>query len=198
MIGIVDYGAGNIGSLSNALTHLQIKHEISSTPKKLSICDGIILPGVGAFQAAIQKLENCDLIPFLKDWAISNKPFLGICLGMQLMLDSSEEDGEHEGLGLIKGKVSPLVDPPRSIHIGWNLVKPVQSFRALQKSEYAYFVHSFACYPEDVDIVIGVTTYGDQFTSMFKRKNMIGVQFHPEKSQRFGLKLLKEFSNKLI
>ena len=101
MIGIVDYGAGNIGSLSNALSHLRIEHKVASSPKKLSICDGIILPGVGAFHAAMQKLEKFGLISFLKDWAISDKPFLGICLGMQLMLDLSEEDGEHDGLGLI-------------------------------------------------------------------------------------------------
>ena len=198
MIGIVDYGAGNIGSLSNALSHLRIEHKVASAPEKLSLCDAIILPGVGAFHAAIQKLEKFGLISFLKDWAISDKPFLGICLGMQLMLDLSEEDGKHDGLGLIKGKVSSLSDPPRSIHIGWNLVKPVKEFGVLQKTEYAYFVHAYACYPEDSEITVGVTKYGDEFTSIFKKRNMIGVQFHPEKSQMFGLKLLKEFSDKII
>lgn len=198
MIGIVDYGAGNIGSLSNALAYLHIEHKVTSNPEKLSRCDGIILPGVGAFQAAIQKLEKFGLISFLQDWAESGKPFLGICLGMQLMLEASEEDGEHQGLGLIQGKVLPLYGAPRSIHIGWNLVKPARPHNSLERPEYAYFVHAFACHLEDSEITVGVTTYGQEFTSMFRSRNIIGVQFHPEKSQVFGLKLLKEFSHKFI
>ena len=175
MIGIVDYGAGNIGSLSNALSHLRIEHKVASSPKKLSICDGIILPGVGAFHAAMQKLEKFGLISFLKDWAISDKPFLGICLGMQLMLDFSEEDGEHDGLGLIKGKVSSLSDPPRAIHIGWNLVKPVKAFGVLQKSEYAYFVHAYACYPEDSEITIGVTNKETSLSFLFITNSIVSL-----------------------
>lgn len=195
MIGIVDYGAGNIGSLRNALTFLDIPHVVSGDVDGLSRCSGLILPGVGAFQPAMERLDSFDLVTLLQEWADSRRPLLGICLGMQLLLDQSEEDGPHGGLGLIDGNVTRLRNAPRAIHIGWNQVVPAQTSGSSFEKGYAYFVHSFVCQPTNQDAVIGETLYGDSFVSMLQSGNITGVQFHPEKSQQFGLTILRRFGD---
>ena len=198
MIGIVNYGVGNIGSLRNALEYLDCPVIISENLEKLSDCKGLILPGVGAFSPAMQKLHTLNLIPFLKEWVSNGYPLLGICLGMQLLFTESEEGKLNKGLGIISGKVVKLKGSFRSIHIGWNLVTPRDSDPFLPSSGYAYFVHSYICQPIVPDLVIGETTYGSVFPSVIHSGNVSGVQFHPEKSQQFGLRILSGFRDEVI
>ena len=197
MIGIIDYGVGNIGSIRNGLQFLKIPHIISHQKKNLSSCDGIILPGVGAFESAIKKLKSYDLIDFIKDYTPTIKKLLGICLGMQLLLEKSYEDGNHKGLGLIEGSVEKIKHGPRKIHIGWNKVKAKQ-LNYNFKPDYAYFVHSYKCVLKDEKLVVGETFYGEKIIAIFKKNNILGVQFHPEKSQKFGLSILKQFYEESI
>ncbi len=193
MIGIVDYGVGNIGSLRNALKFLGIPCEMIGDVDRLSRCKGLILPGVGAFQPAMERLDALDLVTFLQEWSDNRRPLMGICLGMQLLLDKSEENGLHKGLGLIPGNVTRLQNAPRAIHIGWNQVVPAKTPGLLSEKGYAYFVHSFVCQPANPSTVIGETSYGESFVSMLQSENTVGVQFHPEKSQKFGLAVLRRF-----
>ena len=197
MIGIIDYGVGNIGSIRNGLEFLNIPHIISHQTKDLSSCEGIILPGVGAFESAIKKLKSYDLIDFIKDYTLKNKKLLGICLGMQLLLEKSYEGGEHKGLGLIEGSVEKIKNAPRKIHIGWNKVESKQSNKDF-KSGYGYFVHSYKCGLKDQKLVVGETFYGEKIIAAFKQNNILGIQFHPEKSQKYGLSILKNFYEKSI
>ncbi len=198
MIGIVNYGAGNIASLTNALDHLGIPLVVSNSPDILANTDKLILPGVGAFGPAMDQLNQLGLSLFIKEWVNNKKPLLGICLGMQLLLSESAEDGQHDGLNIITGKVTKLSQPPRSIHIGWNKVQPRGISTALPDSGFAYFVHAYACRPHDENVVIGETEYGELFPSVLQYGNVLGVQFHPEKSQAFGLDLLRRYANGTI
>ena len=197
MIGIIDYGVGNIGSIRNGLEFLNIPYIISHQTKDLSSCEGIVLPGVGAFESAINKLKSYDLIDFIKDYTSKNKKLLGICLGMQLLLEKSYEGGDHNGLGLIKGSVEKIKNGPRKIHIGWNKVE-VKQLNNNFKSGYAYFVHSYKCVLKDQKLVVGETFYGEKITAIFKKTNILGIQFHPEKSQKYGLSILKNFYEQSI
>jgi len=194
MIGIINYGVGNIGSLQNALTFLGLRSILSKNPDELSQCKALILPGVGAFPPAIEKLDASGLVPFLKDWANKKCPLLGICLGMQLLMTDSEENGLTPGLDLISGQVVKLKNAPRSIHIGWNTVSPRYSNDLIPSEGYAYFVHSYASQQETPEVV-AETIYGVPFASVVRSGNVIGVQFHPEKSQQFGLAILKRFAD---
>ncbi len=194
MIGVIQYGIGNIGSVKNAFSFLEIPCVVSGDMNELSKCDRLILPGVGAFQPAMKILKKLGLNVFLKDWARDGKPILGICLGMQLLLSQSEENGMTDGLGLIPGKVTSLQQSKRKVHIGWNKVEPVQENKIISNSGYAYFVHSFACRPEMESQIIAKTNYGESFASAIQKDNVLGVQFHPEKSQDFGLNILRRFS----
>lgn len=198
MIGIVNYGVGNLGSLRNALDFLDIPNIVSENPGNLSECHGLILPGVGAFSPAMKKLKALNLDSYLKAWVSKGYPLLGICLGMQLLLTESEEGELHEGLGIISGRVTKMKETPRSVHIGWNLVKPKIFNRLLPFPGYAYFVHSYTCWPVVPDHVIGETTYGSIFPSFIQSGNVIGVQFHPEKSQEFGLQILLRFKDETV
>ncbi|HBR87169.1 MAG TPA: imidazole glycerol phosphate synthase subunit HisH [Candidatus Marinimicrobia bacterium] len=194
MIGVIQYGIGNIGSVKNALDHLNIPNVVTADQNQLSSCDRLILPGVGAFEPAMNILSDLKFDSFIKDWANDGKPILGICLGMQLLLSSSEENGVTKGLGLISGHVSPLLESDRKIHIGWNKVEPIAKNDIITESGFAYFVHSYACRQENESHIIAQTTYGESFTSAIQKNNVIGVQFHPEKSQDFGLDILRRFS----
>tara|TARA_Y100000590_G_scaffold470712_1_gene668322 strand:+ start:9904 stop:10494 length:591 start_codon:yes stop_codon:yes gene_type:complete len=195
MIGIIDYGAGNMGSLTNALKHLGIPFLRSNSPDKLVEVDKLILPGVGAFGPAMDRLNQLHLSSFLQKWAYNQKPLLGICLGMQLIFSESDENGNHRGLNIIPGKVKKIKNSLRSIHIGWNHVQLSGKSTTLSHSGFAYFVHAFACHPRDNNVVIGTTEYGEQFPSVIQMEKVFGVQFHPEKSQDFGLDILKRFSH---
>ena len=197
MIAVIDYGVGNLFSLSSSLSYLGLENEITRDPARLETADRIILPGVGAFADAMRKLEETGLVPVLKQQA-QKKPLLGICLGMQLLFDRSYEYGCHEGLGLLKGQVVPMEGKlPADLkipHMGWNALE-VKGGTLLDglDGQYVYFVHSF--FAEDCDdSLAAVTEYGIPITAAVEQGNIYGCQFHPEKSGNVGLSILRKFA----
>ncbi len=191
MIGLVDYGVGNIGSLRFAFDRIGLPVTVSREPEVLDMCDGILLPGVGAFAPAAERLIELELVRYLRDWAAKGRSLLGICLGMQLLFERSEEGRPAPGLGLLSGTVTKLATTNRSSHVGWNRVVDT---RSNMPSHYAYFVHSYACHPSDLAIVQATTTYGATFPAIVTRQNVSGCQFHPEKSGEFGLDILRRWA----
>jgi imidazole glycerol-phosphate synthase subunit HisH len=201
MIGIVDYNMGNLASVQNAFAKIGAQTVVESDPKKFKEYDKLILPGVGAFGDAMAHLRDRNMIDAIKEFAASSKPILGICLGMQLLFESSEEFGEHEGLGLIKGKVvafdtSKFEETLKVPHMGWNrmFTKEHPLFKGLDEEHYLYFVHSFHAVCENEEDSIGKTFYGYEFTSAVAHGNIMGIQPHPEKSHENGLKILENFT----
>ncbi len=200
MIAIIDYNMGNLRSVQNAFEKLGAKTQIVSDPDKISGFEKIILPGVGAFGDAMDHLQSNGMDEAIKDFAKSQKPLFGICLGMQLLLESSQEFGTHKGLGLIPGKVikfdtSKFATPLKVPHMGWNELFVKQKtplFKDLAESFYLYFVHSYhvVC---DEKYVMGETEYGYPFASAIYNGNIYGIQPHPEKSHKVGLQILKNF-----
>ena len=201
MIAIIDYGVGNLFSLSSSLKALGLETEITADAEKLGTADRIILPGVGAFGDAKAKLDATGLVPVLQEEA-KRKPFLGICLGMQLLFDRSFEYGEHAGLGFVPGQVVDLHDDLEDKtlkvpHMGWNslqIVKDDPLFKYFRDGEYVYYVHSF--YAKDcMASTLGTSQYGNvSVTGVVRCGNVWGTQFHPEKSGDAGLRLLKAFA----
>lgn len=198
MIAIIDYGAGNIFSVKNALDHLGVESKLTDKKEDLIAADEIILPGVGAFPWAMNMLKNSGLVDTIKEQA-KVKPFLGICLGMQLLFDKSYEFEECDGLGLIKGHVDLMTDPGLVIpHMGWNKLeynKQVPIFKGLGSDEYVYFVHSYKAHCEDKDIAAYVEYGGRVPALVYDGKYVYGAQFHPEKSGETGLKILRSFGS---
>lgn len=201
MIAIVDYNMGNLASVQNAFAKIGVQTVIESNPEKFKEYDKLILPGVGAFGDAMQHLREREMIEAIKEFAASSKPILGICLGMQLLFESSEEFGEHEGLGLIKGKVvafdnSKFKNALKVPHMGWNrmFTKEHPLFKGLDEEHYLYFVHSLHVVCTNKEDSIGKTFYGYEFTSAVAHKNIMGIQPHPEKSHENGLKILENFT----
>ena len=200
MVAIVDYGVGNLFSLECSLNAIGAEVTVTADPEVLRSADQVLLPGVGAFGDAAEKLRATGLDRVLKELAAAGKPLLGICLGMQLLFEKGYEYGEHEGLGLIPGKVVPMegVIPGelKIPHIGWNALKFKQSsplFSDIQDGDCVYFVHSF--YAADCDeAVIATAEYGAELTAAVASKNVFGCQFHPEKSGSVGLAILKAFT----
>ena len=200
MIGIIDYGAGNLRSVLNAFESLNLKAKLVGRGEELGKFDKIILPGVGAFGEAMQKLKDRNFIPAIKEAVVGGKPFLGICLGMQLLFEQSEEFGVNEGLGLVKGRVvkfdpSKFDAPLKVPHTGWNTInftKQTPINKDLAASEYLYFVHSYHVVCED-DATLGFSEYGYKFVSAVHKDNIFGFQPHPEKSHETGLKILRNF-----
>lgn len=200
MIGIVDYGVGNLFSLKSSLKYLGLEHIVSADMRELARCDRLILPGVGAFGDARAILAGSGMDGFLKEQAHSGKPLLGICLGMQLLLQGSEEFGSHDGLGLIEGRACPLkgdIDPLLKVpHMGWNslhFTKKSELFRYSREGEWVYFVHSF--YGKDCGgDVLATADYSVPVTAAVGRGKVFGTQFHPEKSGTAGLKILRAFA----
>ena len=199
MITIIDYGVGNLFSLSSSLSYLGLENKISRDPKDLRTADHIILPGVGAYGDAIAKLHSSGMAEPLLDEAKSGKPIMGICLGMQLLFDKSFEYGENEGLGLIKGDVVPLlkaVDKNYKIpHIGWNpliIKKECALFKYINNGDCVYFVHSFYVQPSK-EYTAATAEYDIEVTAAAVNKNIYGCQFHPEKSGDVGLNILRAF-----
>jgi len=195
LIGVIDYGAGNLRSLVNAIRSLnrEIRVMERAETKGISV---LILPGVGAFGSAMEKLRNYGWIEEIYKWLEAEKPLIGICLGMQLLFEYSEEEGVFEGLGVFKGWVRKLPKGNLPIpHMGWNEVILKRSSSLLEGfpfPKYFYFAHSYCPFPEDEGVVIGETLYGISFPSIIGRgKNIIGFQFHPEKSGEWGLRLLE-------
>ena len=200
MIAIIDYGVGNLFSLKSSLKKIGVESCVSADPEVLRQADKLILPGVGAFADAAQKLRQSELDKVVKEQTALGKPLLGICLGMQMLFDKSYEYGEHEGLGLIPGQVVGMAGViPAELkipHIGWNelqITKPSKLFAYVKPDDYVYFVHSF--YATNCDeAVIATTEYGAKLTAAVEKDNIYGCQFHPEKSGSVGLGILKAFS----
>jgi glutamine amidotransferase len=199
MIAIIDYQMGNLRSVQKAFEKVGHAAEISSDPKELANADRIVLPGVGAFQDAIAELQRRHLVGPIQDAIAEGKPFLGICLGLQLLFDVSYEDGEHEGLGIVPGKVVRFkISPEYKVpHMGWNecrIVRETPIMAGIEDDSHFYFVHSYHVVPDDPNVVALEADYDQPFCAMIRRDNLIATQFHPEKSQAKGLHMLRNFA----
>jgi len=198
-IGIINYGSGNITSIQNALEHKnKINSELVSDPDILQKYDKLILPGVGAFHPAMQQIKNKSLDIALLEYIKSGKYLLGICLGMQLLSTKSYEHGELNGLNLIEGEVKAFDDLNANIrtpHMGWNSIdfKENKLLNGIDNLSDLYFIHSYYYQTKNIQHTISTTSYGTDFSSIIQKDNIFGVQFHPEKSQENGLKILKNF-----
>jgi imidazole glycerol phosphate synthase glutamine amidotransferase subunit len=192
---VVDYGAGNLVSIEHALSRVGADVSIAVGPSDLAGADALVVPGVGAAAPAMERLSAAGLVDPIRSWIAAGRPFLGICLGLQLLFDGSDEDGAVT-LGAIAGRTVRLVDPPTLPHIGWNQVERVRdhpAFAGIAPDADFYFVHSFAGEPVGADAdatVLARTTHGARFVSAVARANVLGVQFHPEKSGDDGLRFL--------
>ena len=202
MIAIVDYNMGNLASVQNAFAKLGKDTVVENDPSKFKNYDKLILPGVGAFGDAMEHLRERNMIEALKEYADSGKYMLGICLGMQLLFESSEEFGTHEGLGLIKGDVkafdsTKFEENLKVPHMGWNrmFTKEHPLFENLDEEHYLYFVHTYHVNCANEEDIIGRTNYGYEFTSAVACGNVFGIQPHPEKSHKNGLHILENFIN---
>lgn len=202
MIAVVDYGLGNLFSLVSSLRYLGLEAEVTADPERIRLAQRIILPGVGAFADAMNRLKSTGLDALLQEQAAFGKPLLGICLGMQLLFEQSLEYGKHPGLGLLAGKVVPIAEllpacavPLKIPHMGWNqleLVRKIPLFRYSRSGDYVYYVHSYCAI--DWPSAAAVTVYGGSITGVAADGNVMGTQFHPEKSGPAGLRILKAFS----
>ncbi|MEW6558292.1 MAG: imidazole glycerol phosphate synthase subunit HisH [Elusimicrobiota bacterium] len=206
MISIVDYGMGNLRSVQKAFGFIGKNAIITSDRKKILQSSLVVLPGVGSFSAAIKNLKKLNLIDTIKNFIADGKPFLGLCLGLQLLFEQSEE-GNCKGLGILKGKVKKFnfshlishISYPKIPHMGWNNVRlqiadcRLQIFKGIPDNLYFYFVHSYYVEPREQSIIATTTNYGIQFASSIFYKNIFATQFHPEKSQKNGIKLLKNY-----
>ncbi|TWT39766.1 imidazole glycerol phosphate synthase subunit HisH [Blastopirellula retiformator] len=199
MITIIDYQMGNLRSVQKAIEKVGHSAVISSDPKEIAQADHLILPGVGAFEDAITELRRRDMVGVIKDHIDAGKPFLGICLGLQLLFDVGYEGGEFEGLGIVPGKVVRFEVPPelKVPHMGWNQVtfrhKP-PIFEGIEPQTHFYFVHSYYVVPNDEAVIAVEATYDKPFCAAIWRDNLVATQFHPEKSQASGLHVLKNFA----
>jgi glutamine amidotransferase len=196
-LAIVDYGSGNLRSLKNALSYLGFAGQLASNPDQILAADKILLPGVGAFAYAMSNIIRLGLDKALAERREAGIPILGICLGMQLLLSGSEEHGEHKGLGFIPGRVQKLDCELKVPHMGWNAIVVERSIPlvvGLPESRFGYFVHSYICVPERPESIIAMTDYGRPFVSILSHDNVFGTQFHPEKSQELGLRILQNFA----
>lgn len=195
-IAIIDYGMGNLRSVQKALEKSGAQAAITQDPVQISKADKVVLPGVGAMQPAMQKLQELGLIPVIQEVAKSGKPFLGICLGLQLLFDRSSEGGTIKGLGIIPGTVERF-STGKVPHMGWNqlsLTNPEMAiWRDVPQKPFVYFCHSYYVQPTDPRLTSASTDYGISFTAAVQRDNLTAVQFHPEKSQAVGLQILKNF-----
>ncbi|MFH1412142.1 MAG: imidazole glycerol phosphate synthase subunit HisH [Candidatus Omnitrophota bacterium] len=200
MIGIIDYGSGNLKSVYNALRYIGQDVRICVSPEDLGKADKVIFPGVGSSRDAMNGLSSRGLDTAIMDGINKGKPFLGICLGLQLLFDESEESGGTEGLGLIKGavKLFPYEKGFKVPQIGWNTVELKKEdcplFKGIKSGTYFYFVHSYYCESGENECVAGVTEYSRTYTSAVWKDNVFAVQFHPERSQEKGLQLLRNFT----
>lgn len=195
MIAIIDYGMGNLHSVSKAVERLGYEAVVTADPAVIAAADGAILPGVGAFGDAMENLRETKLDEATKAYAASGKPLMGICLGMQLLFSQSEEHGINEGLGLLPGKVVRFKGDYKVPHMGWNKLSFLQQsplFKGLEEG-HVYFVHSFHAKPEVASDLLATTDYYQQVTAIVGRNNVYGMQFHPEKSSDLGMKLLGNF-----
>lgn len=209
-VAILDYGIGNVRSVGNALTYLGIDSVLTNDPTTIMNADAAILPGVGAFKHGMENLRNCGLIPVINDFVATGKTFIGICLGMQMLMEQSEEFGLSSGLGLIKGNVIklPLLNDTsyRLPHIGWNRIAEPESekwsstlLKGLKQDNSFYFVHSYVAVPSSENNILANCHYGGiDFCAALKKDNIYGFQFHPEKSGQLGLRILNNLKNTMV
>lgn len=200
MIAIIDYGAGNLQSVKKAFDFIGTESVITDNPEVINACDKILLPGVGSFGDAMNSMREKNLIETVKENALSGKPFLGICLGLQLLFEGSEESPGVSGLGIFKGKIKKIPNDTglKIPHIGWNSLDIRQNdtiFKEVKQNSYVYFVHSYCLKADDENDVAAVTNYGMDFHSAVGKDNIFATQFHPEKSGEVGLQILKNFAN---
>jgi glutamine amidotransferase len=198
MIAVIDYGAGNLRSVVNAINKWGYQVKITSIPREILTAQAVILPGVGAAADTIHSLEKLGITDAIRQLIQRRQPLFAICVGLQILFSGTEEGGWHECLGLIPGKVRRLPDGLKIPHIGWNQVKQRLThsiFEGIPDETDFYFVHSFYADPEDISVVAGTTNYGVSMCSMLIKDNLIATQFHPEKSGEYGLKMYSNFLN---
>jgi len=195
MIGIIDYGAGNLRSVKKALDYLGVQNRILHTASDFAGLEKIILPGVGAFQAAVDKLREYGMFQPIREWIAADRPFLGICVGMQALFERGEESPNARGLAVFAGDV-PRFDHKKVPQIGWNNIviqKNTPLLKGIPDGSFFYFLHGYYCRPADPGIIIAETEYGVAYPAIVQRGNTFAVQFHPEKSAEMGLRLLKNW-----
>lgn len=198
MISIIDYNAGNLRSVQKALEKCGANTEVTSNPDDLLHADKVVFPGVGAFGKAMESVNSFGFCDPIHDFIAAGKPFLGICLGLQLMFDSSEESPGVQGLSILRGTVQRFSHDLKAPHLGWNELKQVRKsplWQGVADDGYFYFAHTFFIAPEDESVIVGATEYGGAVPVAIKSGNVFGLQFHPEKSQAVGLQVLANFVN---
>ncbi|RME83186.1 MAG: imidazole glycerol phosphate synthase subunit HisH [Caldilineae bacterium] len=204
MIAIIDYNIGNVRSVQKAVeaaiqqTGIEEPVLLTADPRLILAADGVILPGVGAFGACITNLRRTNLSSVVRDVVVARKPLLGICVGMQMLFEESEEMGTWRGLGLLPGRVRRFDDTLRVPQIGWNQLHIRRAdplVAGIHDGAYAYFVHSYYCDAEDPEDIVATTDYGIEYPSIVRRDNIWGIQCHPEKSQAVGLRILRNFAS---
>ena len=196
MIVVIDYGAGNLRSVTNALLKIGCHPKVTGDPAVVLKADAVIFPGVGAAKDVMSSLKKSGLDIAIKEFIGKGKPFLGVCIGMQVLLSSTEEDGGHDCLGIVPGKVKRLPQGMKVPHMGWNQVRQVRIhpiFDGIPDNENFYFVHSYYADPDDASVRIGTTEYGVEICSALSKGNLIATQFHPERSDASGLKFYSNF-----
>lgn len=199
-IALIDYGAGNLRSVARALADAGALPEVTAGPEPLQRADAIVVPGVGAFRPAMARLTAAGLVDPIRDAARRGTPVIGICLGMQLLFEESDEGVETSGFGLIAGAVRRLPNGVKVPHMGWNVLEGAGDglFRGLPNRPYVYFVHSYVARPADSQVVIAEATHGVRFPAIVRQGTLWGLQFHPEKSSRVGARLLSNLMTALV
>jgi imidazole glycerol-phosphate synthase subunit HisH len=193
---VVDYGAGNLHSVSRAVVNAGTRPLVTSNPSYLDDAEAVIVPGVGAAADTMSNLRRTGFVEPIRDYISSGRPFLGVCMGQQALFDVSEEGGEHECLGILQGRVVRFSNGLKVPHMGWNQVRILKQhpiFDGVDDGSYFYFVHSYYPQPADPEVVIGETEYGVNFASVIARDNIVATQFHPEKSGEAGLRMYSNF-----
>ncbi len=193
---VIDYGAGNLRSVSRAVAHVGHEPSVTADPHDVAAADAVILPGVGAAADTMRNLREHSMVEPVREYIASGRPFFGVCMGQQALLSVSEEGGEHPCLDIIAGRVKKLPGGQKVPHMGWNQVRQKTAhliFDEIPDDSYFYFVHSYYPEPEDESVVIGETDYGVTFASVLARDNIVATQFHPEKSGEMGLRMYRNF-----
>ncbi|HEV8575130.1 MAG TPA: imidazole glycerol phosphate synthase subunit HisH [Dehalococcoidia bacterium] len=193
---VVDYGAGNLHSVSRAVVNAGTRPLVTSNPAYLDDAEALIVPGVGAAADTMANLRRSGFVEPIREYIASGRPFLGVCMGQQALFDVSEEGGEHECLGILHGRVVRFSNGLKVPHMGWNQVRIVRQhpiFEGIEDGSHFYFVHSYYPRPEEPDVIVGETEYGVTFASVIARDNIVATQFHPEKSGETGLRMYANF-----
>ena len=193
---VIDYGAGNLRSVTNAFAKLGYEPIITNSGTDIRKAPAVILPGVGAAAEAMENLKNLGLIEPIRQYVAEGRPFFGVCLGLQILLSETEEDGKHDCLNIVRGKVKRLPPGLKTPHMGWNQVKQMKEhpvFEGIPDETNFYFVHSYYAAPDDTSVVLGETDYGISFCSAVAKENLVATQFHPEKSGEPGLRMYDNF-----